>query len=391
MKTTRRQAAAGILGASLFQARVASAQSPRPLKSLPARAGGIQFVVYADATSGRPDAPNAQDLAILNRQILRLSSAPEFIVFPGDQIGGAENLEEHLRQWQYFLDREMAPITGAGIPVYHTTSNHDNFVPEHDRIFRQVMPGIPGNGPAGEEGLEYWVRRADVLIVAVNMHSPRRGYGHFDTTWIDHALEQHRDARYKLVTAHLPVHTVNGYGFMNCDHEDGLKLQELLTKHGVQLYVCSHVLAFDVQMHGGVMQLTTGCASGKGGGALYPDYTEYVHFVQVALGNEGIRFQTIDMDGGVREWGVWPVRETADRYPLDGASAKLSEQLREGPTRGVPGASEHWYIIWRFSGIVPQPAEHNQTLLAGFMGMRVVFEESSMRLAVLLAPERDRS
>lgn len=74
-----------------------------------------------------------------------------------------------------------------------------------DQIFREVLPDIPKNGPAGEEGLEYWVRRGDVLIVAVNMHSARRGFGRIDTEWVDRALAQNRDAKYKLVTAHLPV------------------------------------------------------------------------------------------------------------------------------------------------------------------------------------------
>jgi hypothetical protein len=178
---------------------------------------------------------------------------------------------------------------------------------------------------------------------------------------------------------------------MNCDRDDGRKLQALMVQHGVQLYLCSHVLAFDVQTHDGVIQLTTGCASAKGGGGLYPDYTEYVHFVQMALGDSGLAFQTIDMEGVTREWGAWPIHEAKDRYPLDRASARLSEQLRQGPTGGAPGASEHWYVVWRFSGIVPQLAEHAQTLLAGFMGMSVVFEESSLRLAVNLAPERDRT
>jgi calcineurin-like phosphoesterase family protein len=384
MKITRRQAAAGILSTGLLQVRAATTRSIKAMKPQP---GGIQFVMYADSTSGRPDGPNALDLAALNRLILRLSPAPEFIVFPGDHIGGSENLEEHRRQWRYFLDTEMAPITAAKIPVYNTTSNHDNYYPGTDQIFREVLPDIPKNGPAGEEGLEYWVRRGDVLLVAVNMHSSRRGsWGRIDAAWLDKVLTENHDAKYKLVTAHLPAHTVNGYGFMNCNHEDSLKFWDLLVKHGVQIYLCSHVLAFDVQVHRGVMQIATGCASGKGGGGLMPDNTEYVHFVQVALGDDGVRFQTIDMASSVREWGVWPVKESPGRYAVDNTSAKLSEQLRSGPTVG-----ETWYVIWRFSGVVPQPADHPQTLLAGFMGLSIVFEEASMRLAVNLTPERDRS
>src|SRR5262249_30295292 len=182
-----------------------------------------------------------------------------------------------------------------------------------------------------------------------------------------------------------PVFTVNGYGFMNCDPDDGVRFWDVLVKHGVQMYLCSHVLAFDAQVRRGVVQLTTGCAVDKG---LYPPHTEYVHFVQVALEQDRQRFQTIDLAGTTREWAVWPVRETPERHALSADPKQLAEQLRSGTSGIRPG--DHWYIIWRFSGVVPQPAEHPIALLAGFMGMEVVFEEASMRLVVNLAPEREK-
>ena len=51
-------------------------------------------------------------------------------------------------------------------------------------------------------------------------------------------------------------------------------------RHGVLASICSHILAFDVQVHEGVLQLLT---AGAGTAHRMPEGIEYLHCVQVSL------------------------------------------------------------------------------------------------------------
>ena len=69
-------------------------------------------------------------------------------------------------------------------------------------------------------------------------------------------------------------------------------------------YLCSHILAFDVQAHRGVLQV---CTAGAGTAHRMPEDIEYLHCVQAAIDAEGLRYQVIDVEGRVREELSWPV------------------------------------------------------------------------------------
>src|SRR3546814_3940631 len=82
-----------------------------------------------------------------------------------------------------------------------------------ERVFAEVMAHLPRNGPPGQEGLSYWVRRGDLLMVFVHtLWSGLGGEGHVETEWLDATLAAHADARTKLVIGHHPVFPVNGFG-----------------------------------------------------------------------------------------------------------------------------------------------------------------------------------
>ena len=51
--------------------------------------------------------------------------------------------------------------------MWHTTGNHTTYDPMSEAVFRDVL-GMPHNGPPGQEGLSYWVRRDDLLLVFVH-------------------------------------------------------------------------------------------------------------------------------------------------------------------------------------------------------------------------------
>lgn len=284
---------------------MAQAQQQSVAALLP-QAGGHQFVFYGDCCSGVPGGPFEQNFARVNAALRRLEPPPEFIVFLGDHIAGPPADAGGLtRQWRYFLDVELRWLAAHPVPLYHVTSNHDTFDLVSERVWREIFPAIPGNGPPGQAGLSYWIRRNDLLLVAVNTSfSGRGGYGHVESAWLDAVLTAHADARWRLVAGHHPVFPVNGYSerpLWRLAEEDAAAFWAVLVRHRVLAYLCSHIIAFDAQQYEGVLQICSGGAGTNYGPGGFMGDGEYHHFVQAAIDARGLRLQTIDSDGRVRE------------------------------------------------------------------------------------------
>jgi len=79
-------------------------------------------VLYADACSGVAGAPHEANFAAVNTVLRRLAPAPEFILFPGDEIVGLVADAGALRaQWRHWLDVEMAWLDRTAMPLFHAT------------------------------------------------------------------------------------------------------------------------------------------------------------------------------------------------------------------------------------------------------------------------------
>jgi hypothetical protein len=278
-----------------------------PIPALLPRGAGHQFLLYGDSCSGVPGALHERTFASVNAIVQRLRPQPEFILFPGDEIVGLAADPEELRaQWRYWLDVEMGWLDRKSMPMWHTTGNHTAYDRMSEEVFREVLQ-LPRNGPPGQERLAYWVRRGDLLIVFVHtLWSGLGGEGHVEVDWLERVLCEHADARHKLVLGHHPVFAVNGFAGTyqrEIGHEYSDRFWNILGRAGVLAYVCSHILAFDVQVHGGVLQI---CTAGAGTAHRMPEGTEYLHCVQAAIDGEGFRLQVLDVEGVARERLEWP-------------------------------------------------------------------------------------
>ena len=185
---------------------------PDTIPALLPRGRGHQFVLYGDSCSGVPDAPHERSFAQVNTVVRRLTPPPEFIIFAGDEIAGLQAEPDQLRrQWRRWLDHEMAWLDRRATPLWHATGNHTAYDPMSEAVFRDTL-SMPRNGPPGQEGLSYWVRRDDLLLVFVHtLWSGLGGEGHVETVWLNRVLREHADARHKLVIGHHPVFPVNGF------------------------------------------------------------------------------------------------------------------------------------------------------------------------------------
>lgn len=336
----------------------------QPIHSLLPEGPGISFVWYGDCCSGLPGEANEANFTEVNAIFQRLDVMPDVTFFVGDSILGGDIPEDEFRaQWRYWLDHEMAWFSSLGIriPLYHVTSNHNTTSDAGEAIFREIHANIPRNGPEGQEGLSYWVRRDDFLFVFVNTNfSGLGGQGHVEHAWLDQVLAEQADARHKIVVGHHPVFGVNGYDLSplwRVVPDEGQPFWDVLVRHGVLAYVCSHILAYDVQVHRGIPQICTGGAGTYGMRlGLMPEPFEYFHLVQGAIDADGIRYQVLDTSGQARESLRWPepALEEAALAPFDPANPPAA-----------PGPDGDWIARFRLVGVA-QVAEQEQTLVSGW-------------------------
>jgi len=362
-------------------------ERPAASRSIPAlmpRGPGHQFVFYGDACSGVPGAPHERTFAGINASVRRLVPSPEFILFLGDEIAGyTEDADALRRQWRHWLDQEMAWLDRRATPMWHTTSNHATYDAMSEQVFREVHPHLPRNGPVGQEGLSYWIRRGDLLLVFVHtLWTGLGGEGHVETDWLRAVLNQHADARHKLVAGHHPVHPVNGFSGpyqRDVGPEHAAEFWNVLSENGVLAYLCGHILAFDVQVHRGVLQI---CTAGAGTAHRMPEGIEYLHAVQAALDDKGLRYQVFDADGQVREELSWPL------------AVPPVEQWQALDEAGI---GKDRIAAFRFTGRTAIAGTSTaQTLLAALQPGRraplwIGLSGPAQRLTVILEPEPGRS
>lgn len=370
---------------------------PAMIASLTPRGPGHQFVFYGDSCSGVPGAPHERTHARVNSIVARLRPEPEFIVYPGDEIIGLVSDEAALRaQWTYWLETEMAWLDRDRIPMFHTTGNHTTYSAMSERVFADVLSHLPRNGPPGQDGLCYFVRRGDLLLVCVHtLAQALGGEGHVETEWLETTLAANADAHWKFVVGHHPAFPVNGYeGSHQRTIGDGhaADFWRILTGHGVAAYLCSHILAFDIQVHDGVLQITS---AGAGTAHRMPEDIEYLHCVQMAVDRQGLRYQVLDDTGAVRERLTWPLQ-----LPPSGDWPIVSGANLEAPLRGYPDASGETPAIcaWRFTGRLEEgPDGRPQTFLSAATQDRlsepvwVGTTGVNRRLTVILQPRRTNS
>ena len=357
---------------------------------------GHQFAVYGDSCSGVPGALHERTFRQVNAVIQRLEGPPQFICFPGDEIMGLTTDADVLRrQWAYWFEHEMAWLDRAAIPLYHTTGNHTTYSAMSEDIFGEVMAHLPQNGPREQRRLSYFVRRGDLLMIFVHtLWSGLGGEGNVETEWLEQTLEQHADVKHKLVFGHHPVWSVNGYSGdyqRNIEYKNGRRFWEILVRHEALAYVCSHILAFDVQVRQDVLQI---CTAGAGTAHRMPADSEYLHLVQAALDEDGLRYQALDQDGLVREWLCWDW----DIPSSDTWTAFEPRLARALPADWLQNVREARLSVWKISGQLASDHDYSpQTVLCAegedetLPGLWLGVAGHDRHLALSLSPQPNRS
>ena len=304
--------------------------------SVPAQASH-RFVLVGDSCSGIPGGPHEATFAAISRHIAAIDPEPDFICFLGDHIQGLTSDEASLRaQWRYWCEHEFGWTKSRSFPVYHLTSNHNTYDAVSERVFCEVFPDLPRNGPADDLGRSYYVLRDDLLLVFTNSATARLGPGRIETDWLAEVLARHRGVPQKLVFGHYPVLPVNGYTqfpLWRIPPEQGDTLWRLLVEHDVMAYVCSHVIAYDVRVRDGVLQICSAGAGTRYGptGDFMRGGSEFFHFMICELDEGELHCHVVDESGNQRRQLHWPLaRIDAPAVPSPGQGVQSTSGL------GVP-------------------------------------------------------
>lgn len=360
------------------------------------KSSGHQFVIYGDSCSGVSGVLHEGTFRQVNAVLQHLDTPPKFICYPGDEIMGLTTDEADLRQqWAFWFNQEMAWLDREAIPLYHTTGNHTTYDKMSEAVFRDVMAHLPQNGPDDQKGLSYFVRCNDLLMIFVHtLWSGLGGEGHVETEWLEQTLISHADAKHKLVFGHHPVFTVNGFFAdyqRNIERGNGKVFWDVLKRHDVLAYVCSHILAFDVQVHEGILQI---CTAGAGTAHRMPEGVEYLHALQVALDEDGLRYQVLDTDGKVREWLTWdwmlPSLDTWEEFDKDSAQELTHDCLQQVETAQL--------MVWDIAGQINDDGDASPRTLFSMSGensalppLWVGITGTDNHLMVSLSPRPNRS
>jgi hypothetical protein len=358
----------------------------------------FNLLLFADSCSGIPGAPSEASLRALADSILAHAGPADAICYLGDHVSGYTESEAELRnQWRHFLETEFRPLAVRHPNIRHIPSNHTAYSAMAARVYGEVLPVAGSRDLVARKGLNYALRDQRALLVFLNTaDAGNNGDATLDLDWLGATLAENAAVPLKLVFGHHPIHSVNGY----CLHplwrvapELGARAWGVLRASGVSAYICSHILAFDFQVHDGVIQLcTAGGGASYGPGGLMPASVEYHHFVECSFrkteSGHAFRCAVTDVHGVCRERISWPPEPVTRAAPF------------QPTTQPVPlAAPRGWDVVdaakakllFSLSGIVPELGAAS-TVLCGWSPTEappilwIGFEGAPPRLVVKAVP-----
>jgi hypothetical protein len=266
----------------------------------------LALTLLGDSCSGIPGQKFEANLARVVSRILERNDRADALLYLGDHVAGYTDDEAALAaQWDHFLGREFRPLDERHERVLHVAGNHDANTPVSAAFCEARMP-IPSAARL-RKGLNYVVDLGDAEIVVISTCDlANRGFAAVDMPWLEAALRG-CSAPIRLVAGHYPFHPVNGYDETPkwvFPEDQRAQVWRLFRQSGVQAYLCSHIIAFDFQIHDDVVQLCSGGAGTEYGPGGVMGEGEYRHYVTCTVSPARFAFEAIDENGVTRESGT---------------------------------------------------------------------------------------
>jgi len=252
------------------------------------------------------DAPHAINF----ERVIKLSSrlvedrAIEIGFFLGDQVYGWCEPDQLRNQWSDFFTVPFRYLRKSLRTLNHIASNHVYYNLESAAVYEEFCGAAEWTMTVG--GIQY---------LGINTaFTERNGEAGIDCQRLELRLSELDPTLPIVVLGHHPIWPVNGYDrapLWVVPQAEGHRAWELMVKNGVILYACSHIIAFDVQLHHGMIQMCTGGAGTEYGPAgAMPGQVEGLHVVLVyGLGTKTLTIQQVSTRGGTDE--RWRLERTS--------------------------------------------------------------------------------
>jgi 3',5'-cyclic AMP phosphodiesterase CpdA len=260
---------------------------------------------------------------------------PDFVLVAGDLVDGhywdSREQLEHLTA--VYFGNWIRRMQRYGLTYYVAVGDHDigddpwppekvKLVPLFERAFSEHF-GMPANGPAGSSGRVYYVLHKNLLLVTVETFEVRDNQVHMTVSgeqlkWLEDVLEQHRHVAHIVVQGHVPVIPgAKGRSTSSLVLEGGTEsgFWRLMTKYGVELYLCGEFHDVTVTRQDGILHVVHGASWGRVDtinylvGTVWPDRIEIaIKVFPVTLGGGNI--WNINKPEGPRETVAIPDEAT---------------------------------------------------------------------------------
>jgi|GEM_PF-1800 len=290
----------------------------------------FRFAVTADSRGSSPDSPVG--VRVLRQLINDMNGFnPVFCLFPGDLVfGGNVNsagFKMELQEW-------LAATRDFRGTLYVAPGNHDfrHWV-GRDEAWRQMFPGMPSNGPGGEqEKCSYYVDYGTSRFISV-LSDWQDGHVGVDQKWLDEILDASSGFKHIFVMSHHPMQQLGGV--------KGAFWQSLILHH-VDVYFASHWHLYNRSQPGGgdTWQVVIGSA----GAQLVPWLPPHVLDGTTIVGKYG--FAIVDVNGAsvkvsfysdAAEKGYFT--DAMDSFLISPRSVARGEIGEEGKRRSLPGST----------------------------------------------------
>jgi hypothetical protein len=233
----------------------------------PSFAAALRVVVISDLNGSYGNTHYEPAVASAVQRIVELR--PDLVISTGDMVAG-QRRHPPLAQpaidamWAAFHAAVSDPLQSAGIPLAVTPGNHDASAYEafalERRIYRDEWlarrPGVRFIDDA-HYPFQYAFAVGPALFVSLDV--TRVGeIGADQRRWLDELLAREAPRfRHRVVFSHLPVYpfTHGRETEVSADHA----LEEILRRHGVELYLSGHHHAFYPGYHEGIRFVSQAC------------------------------------------------------------------------------------------------------------------------------------
>lgn len=202
-----------------------------------------------------------------------IQKRPDLVICTGDMIAGQKTTltdQNLLEMWNAFDEKNLTPLSDAGIPVMFTVGNHDASKgpmfkrdQRYAKEFWEKQKGKLGIRLKNEEHFPFYYSAEFENLNVISWDASGAQFSEQEWQWIDEELTKSSKLKPTIVLGHLPIYPVaQGRNKRGEYLAHGDSVLRLLTKHNVDAYFSGHHHAFYPGKRDSVLLIANGALGG---------------------------------------------------------------------------------------------------------------------------------